>query len=95
MLEPALAPSSDADLLVAADPVGGTHDDTAGAGGLPVSRMAGALVGSEILKIAADIRARRAAGTTVCNLTVGDFDPAQFRIPAALEAGIVDALRAG
>jgi aspartate aminotransferase len=57
--------------------------------------MAGALVGSEILKIAAEIRARRAAGATVCNLTVGDFDPAQFRIPAALEQHVVDALRAG
>jgi aspartate aminotransferase len=64
-------------------------------GAAPVSRMAGALVGSEILKIAADIRAMRAAGAAVCNLTVGDFDPAQFRVPAALEQGIVDALRAG
>ena len=44
-----------------------------------VSQMAAALVGSEILKIAAEIRAMRAAGATVCNLTVGDFDPAQFR----------------
>ena len=67
----------------------------AGAGGPAVSRMAGALVGSEILKIAAEIRAMRAAGAEVCNLTVGDFDPAQFRIPRALEDGIVDALRAG
>jgi aspartate aminotransferase len=66
-----------------------------GASGEAVSRMAGALVGSEILKIAAGIRALRASGATVCNLTVGDFDPAQFRIPAALEEGIVDALRAG
>jgi hypothetical protein len=66
-----------------------------GAQGAGVSRMAGALVGSEILKIAAEIRARRAAGATVCNLTVGDFDPAQFRIPAALEQHVVDALRAG
>jgi aspartate aminotransferase len=57
--------------------------------------MAGALVGSEILKIAAEIRGLRAGGATVCNLTVGDFDPAQFRIPRALEDGIVGALRAG
>ena len=75
-----------------------TPDRSAGASGAAgpaVSRMAGALVGSEILKIAADIRARRAAGATVCNLTVGDFDPAQFRVPPGLEEGIVDALRAG
>ena len=60
-----------------------------------VSQMASALVGSEILKIAGDIRAMRAAGATICNLTVGDFDPAQFRIPRPLEDGIIDALRAG
>ncbi len=60
-----------------------------------VSHMAAALVGSEILKIAAEIRAMRAAGATICNLTVGDFDPAQFRIPRPLEDFIVDALRAG
>ncbi len=60
-----------------------------------VSQMAAALVGSEILKIAADIRGMRAAGATICNLTVGDFDPAQFRIPDALEDLIVAALRAG
>ncbi|GJG85815.1 aspartate aminotransferase [Gemmatimonadetes bacterium T265] len=74
-------------------------DSAAHAGSQPfppaVSQMAAALVGSEILKIAAEIRAMRAAGATVCNLTVGDFDPAQFRIPRPLEEFIVDALRAG
>ncbi len=48
-----------------------------------VSTMAEGLVGSEILKIAADIRAAMAAGDQVCNLTVGDFDPPQFRIPGS------------
>src|SRR5215213_3419334 len=57
------------------------------------SAMAEALVGSEILKIAAEIRALRAAGTAVCNLTVGDFDPGEFRIPELLERGIEEALR--
>jgi aspartate aminotransferase len=61
----------------------------------PVSTMAAGLVGSEILKIAADIRVLREQGATICNLTVGDFDPAEFRIPEALEEGIVRALRAG
>lgn len=42
------------------------------------------LTGSEILRIAADIRARVAAGESVCNLTVGDFDAKQFPIPDAL-----------
>src|SRR5215207_2649252 len=61
----------------------------------PVSTMAAGLVGSEILKIAAEIRAMREQGATICNLTVGDFDPAEFRIPQLLEDGIVRALRAG
>lgn len=53
-----------------------------------VSTMAGGLVGSEILKIAADIRAMVAEGQTVCNLTVGDFNPVEFRIPEFLEQDI-------
>ena len=60
-----------------------------------VARMAAELVGSEILAIAAEIRARKAAGQAICNLTVGDFDPAQFPIPAELRTGIVEALEAG
>ena len=34
-------------------------------------------------------------GKQITNLTVGDFSSTQFRIPRALEDGIVDALRAG
>ena len=60
-----------------------------------VSRVAATLVGSEILKIAADVRALAATGQQLCNLTVGDFAPSEFRIPSALERGIVDALRRG
>ncbi|MEO6462788.1 MAG: aminotransferase class I/II-fold pyridoxal phosphate-dependent enzyme [Candidatus Eisenbacteria bacterium] len=60
-----------------------------------VSSMAEGLVGSEILKIAADVRQVIAAGDPVCNLTVGDFAPRQFRIPASLEAGIVRAYAEG
>ena len=65
---------------------------------MPASRLstvAASLVGSEILKIAADVRALAAEGRDICNLTVGDFAPSEFRIPAALEAGIVEALHAG
>ncbi|KIG16839.1 Aspartate aminotransferase [Enhygromyxa salina] len=60
-----------------------------------VSTMASGLVGSEILKIAADIRELVRGGVEVCNLTVGDFDPAQFPIPKALEQGIIQALASG
>jgi aspartate aminotransferase len=72
--------------------------DPAGAGAMRVARvseLAGSLVGSEILKIAADVRALAAAGQEICNLTVGDFAPSEFRIPPELERGIVDALHRG
>lgn len=59
------------------------------------SAIAGTLVGSEILKIAADVRALVASGRDICNLTVGDFSPAEFRIPDVLERGIVEALKRG
>lgn len=57
--------------------------------------MADTLIGSEILKIATDIRAMIADGRTICNLTVGDFSPAEFRIPRFLEENILDALQRG
>jgi aspartate aminotransferase len=59
------------------------------------SALAGSLVGSEILKIAADVRALASDGRDICNLTVGDFSPAEFRIPARLEQGIIEALHRG
>ena len=60
-----------------------------------VSTMADGLVGSEILKIAAEIRALIADGAEICNLTVGDFSPREFPVPAALAEETVAALRAG
>ncbi len=59
------------------------------------SAIAGTLIGSEILKIAADVRALVASGRDICNLTVGDFSPSEFRIPEVLERGIVEALHRG
>ncbi|HVT44553.1 MAG TPA: aminotransferase class I/II-fold pyridoxal phosphate-dependent enzyme [Thermoanaerobaculia bacterium] len=60
-----------------------------------LSSIARGLVGSEILKIAAEIRDLKGSGRTVCNLTVGDFSPSEFRIPPELERGINDALASG
>jgi len=60
-----------------------------------VGTMAAGLVGSEILKIAAEIRALEAAGTKSCNLTVGDFKPKEFPIPAKLQDLVTGALAAG
>ena len=60
-----------------------------------ISTPVGTLEGSAILKVAAEIRQRVAAGEKICNLTVGDFDPRQFRIPRFLEEGISAALQHG
>jgi aspartate aminotransferase len=60
-----------------------------------LSKMAAGVTGSEILKIAAEIRAMVAAGQKVCNLTVGDFDAKQFRIPPFLEEELKAAITAG
>jgi aspartate aminotransferase len=57
--------------------------------------MAAGLTGSEILKIAGEIRELTARGAQVCNLTVGDFSPAQFPIPEELRAHIARALQEG
>jgi aspartate aminotransferase len=50
-----------------------------------LSNLAQGMTGSEILKIAAEVRALAESGAAVCNLTVGDFSPKEFRIPAKLE----------
>ena len=62
---------------------------------LVLSRMAGGLQGSEILRIAGEIQELQAGGREILNLTVGDFSPQEFRIPDGLEALIVRALEAG
>jgi aspartate aminotransferase len=60
-----------------------------------LSVMARELRGSLILGIAADVRALAATGRPLCNLTVGDFDPRQFPIPAALRTLVIEALQHG
>ena len=60
-----------------------------------LSALTGSLSGSEILEIAADVRALLAEGKDICNLTVGDFAPSEFRIPEQVERGIVERLRRG
>ena len=53
------------------------------------------LIGSEILRIAADVRELIAAGRPLCNLTVGDFDPELFPIPQTLLQNLQQALVRG
>jgi aspartate aminotransferase len=60
-----------------------------------LSALAQGLVGSEILKIASEIRALQRTGASVCNLTVGDFSSSEFPIPGRLEEELVGALRKG
>ncbi|MFM7217001.1 MAG: pyridoxal phosphate-dependent aminotransferase [Bacteroidota bacterium] len=58
---------------------------------LPVSEMAENLIGSEIIKLAADIHEKIRQGERIHNFTIGDFDPAIFPIPAELNQAIIDA----
>jgi aspartate aminotransferase len=60
-----------------------------------VGSLAFHLVGSEILRIAGEVRALRDSGAPICDLTVGDFSPQQFRIPRPLEDAVCRALAAG
>lgn len=60
-----------------------------------LSELSAGILGSQILRIAAEVRARRAAGHDVCNLTVGDFDPRHFPIPEVVREDITRALREG
>jgi aspartate aminotransferase len=57
--------------------------------------MAQGLAGSDILRISNEIRAMTAAGRTVCDLTIGDFSPEQFRIPTRLSVAIQEAVASG
>src|SRR5574343_49698 len=58
---------------------------------LKVSKMAENLIGSEIIKLAGEIRELIAKGERIYNFTIGDFDPKIFPIPAELKAEIVKA----
>ena len=60
-----------------------------------LAALARGVVGSEILRIAGEIRALQARGHAVCNLTIGDFDSRQFPIPDGLLAATREALETG
>ena len=54
------------------------------------SDMAKGMVGSSILKIAAEIREMQGRGVAVTDMTVGDFSPREFPIPKALDEGLTN-----
>lgn len=62
---------------------------------MQISQMAAGLSGSEIIRIGNQVSEQVRQGANICNLTIGDFDPRIFPIPAALNTGITDAYRAG
>ncbi|NVO32434.1 pyridoxal phosphate-dependent aminotransferase [Hymenobacter lapidiphilus] len=60
-----------------------------------VSQMAAGLIGSEIIKIGNEVNDMIRRGEQICNLTIGDFDPAEYPIPTELKTGIMAAYEAG
>jgi aspartate aminotransferase len=59
------------------------------------SILAEGLIGSPILKIAAEVRALAAQGKQICNLTVGDFAPSEFPVPELLSRELTAAVQKG
>jgi len=59
------------------------------------SLLAEGLIGSPILKIAAEVRALVAQGAKICNLTVGDFAPSEFPVPEMLSRELTAAVQRG
>jgi aspartate aminotransferase len=60
---------------------------------MKLSHLSQTLIGSEIVKLGGEIKERIRQGERIYNFTVGDFDPAIFPIPKALEDAIVEAYR--
>jgi aspartate aminotransferase len=58
---------------------------------LKVSQMAENLIGSEIIKLAGEINEKIRNGEKIYNLTIGDFNPKIFPIPAEFKQEIVNA----
>lgn len=56
-----------------------------------LSRLAESLIGSEIVKLGADIKAKIKTGNKIYNFTIGDFDSSIFPIPKRLEQEIIEA----
>jgi len=56
-----------------------------------VSVLANSLIGSEIIKIGNEVNEMKSKGANIANLTIGDFDPSIFPVPAELKEEIVSA----
>ncbi|ALW86245.1 aminotransferase [Hymenobacter sedentarius] len=62
---------------------------------MQISQMAAGLSGSEIIRIGNQVSEQVRQGASICNLTIGDFDPKIFPIPDDLNAGIRQAYQQG
>jgi len=60
---------------------------------MSVSVLAQTLKGSEIIKIGNEINELKRQGQQIANLTIGDFDPNIYPIPAELRDGIIEAYK--
>ncbi|MCC7233533.1 MAG: aminotransferase class I/II-fold pyridoxal phosphate-dependent enzyme [Bacteroidia bacterium] len=60
---------------------------------MDVSEMAENLIGSEIIKLAAEIQEKTKNGEQIFNYTIGDFNPEIFPIPEDLNRAIVEAYK--
>ena len=56
-----------------------------------VAEMAENLIGSEIIKLAGEVKEKIKNGAKIYNLTIGDFDPKIFPIPVELKNEIIKA----
>ena len=58
-----------------------------------LSQLAETLIGSEIVRLGAEIKEKIKAGDKIYNFTIGDFDSAIFPIPQKLEEEIIEAYK--
>lgn len=57
---------------------------------MKVSKLAENIIGSEIIKLAGEVNEKIKQGEKIYNLTIGDFNPHEFPIPADLKQYIID-----
>jgi aspartate aminotransferase len=57
---------------------------------MKVSKLADNIIGSEIIKLAAEVNEKIKNGEKIYNLTIGDFNPSQFPIPPELKQFILE-----
>ncbi|MCX6296076.1 MAG: hypothetical protein NTX97_08415 [Bacteroidetes bacterium] len=58
---------------------------------LKVSKLAQNIIGSEIIKLAAEVNEKIKQGEKIYNFTIGDFNPKLFPIPSELKSAIIKA----